>query len=822
MIPPTGPNLATGSRRAEPDIYWRLQKQLPDEFTVIHSIPWLSSVARAIDGRPVPTGEIDFLILHPELGLLAIEVKGGVLAYDRTEFVYLRTGERLDPVRQVRRGTHGLENWLKAQGNSAVKIGYALLLPDSEVKGRPLPPALFDPTVSPPREIAMDRPDLHELGEKVQGVMRYWRQTLNARPLGAARVQKLVDLICPEADYSPSWLGRIEFDEKEWLKLSLEQTESLNAAVRATRSVITGWPGTGKTLLAISLARRLHRENQSALFLVYNTLLAKALSTQLSDSRKVKVMQFHALCRQAARALGKAVPTAGAQGATDVWYRDEAPLLLRQAVQQGALPQYEALILDEAQVFEQEWLRTLTGWMGERRIAAFCDETQVFEFEKKTTVAEICSIIGALSPFTLTVNKRSPHAVFERLQQALDSPYQHHNPRPDEPDTLQELAVDDPASTLGEVLERLKAEKVPSNAVMILFHKARPWNDVIPPDYPVTMESIARFRGLESPVVIIYAPHSIDDVPLFCAYSRATSRCIVIYNAYEVTKGTCGNFGKLLLESGQEPDIRAAAALGSTTGIIDKLGLSVERIVSRAGHVGWCRDWGAWLIPPDDGAGVTSALWLDYLSLVTDRLIYCWDYRSRGSLLRGKARLELTDGLDLEEMILAGCNICKCLTPHTMKLGAPDVCALCVSTDYLPSGEPPEGKDLSGCDTMLASSEKVPANVKRQYPPPIIALGWWNTLPDDNQAKLVQAILNVGGSVGYRAALVFSGIEIIKTEPGKELVLDSMAKKYYSWSTWMSERLSPTKWREIVALALSRWKQRGLIGSKSKGVFYRL
>lgn len=210
MIPATGPIEATGSRRAEPDVYWRLRKQLSDDFTVIHSIPRLSSVAREIDGRPVPTGEIDFLVLHPGLGLLAIEVKGGVLGYDRTRVVYLRTGEKLDPIRQVRRGAHGLARWLKEQSGLRVRIGYAVLLPDSEVKERLLPPALIDPTVSPPQAIVIDRRDLHGLGEKVRDLMQYWREVLALVPLGANRVDKLVELICPEGGCSPSWPTRIK------------------------------------------------------------------------------------------------------------------------------------------------------------------------------------------------------------------------------------------------------------------------------------------------------------------------------------------------------------------------------------------------------------------------------------------------------------------------------------------------------------------------------------------------------------------------------------------------------------------------------------
>jgi hypothetical protein len=93
MIPSQGP-APTSSRVAEPMLYQALAKQLPDDFTVIHSLPWLAKAVKEIDGRDAPTGELDFLILHPLLGILGIEVKGGLVGYDRNAFVFLRTGER--------------------------------------------------------------------------------------------------------------------------------------------------------------------------------------------------------------------------------------------------------------------------------------------------------------------------------------------------------------------------------------------------------------------------------------------------------------------------------------------------------------------------------------------------------------------------------------------------------------------------------------------------------------------------------------------------------------------------------------------------------
>jgi hypothetical protein len=76
MYPKGGPT-KNASYQAEPMVYKALESMLPDGFVVIHSVRWLAQVAKEVDGRPVPVGEIDFLILHPLLEILALEIKEG-------------------------------------------------------------------------------------------------------------------------------------------------------------------------------------------------------------------------------------------------------------------------------------------------------------------------------------------------------------------------------------------------------------------------------------------------------------------------------------------------------------------------------------------------------------------------------------------------------------------------------------------------------------------------------------------------------------------------------------------------------------------------
>jgi hypothetical protein len=176
----------------------------------------------------VPTGELDFLVLHPEYGILALEVKGGIVAYHQSVFV-LRNGTRIDPVRQVRRGTHALARWIHNAGGPSLKIGYAIVLPDSDLEEQPVPPALIDQKPNGPQSIVLDKNDLRYLGQKIIKIMDFWKNALENKSLGKTLISKVKDLICPVADYRPKWRSRIQETSEQWLVLTDQQQKHLCA-----------------------------------------------------------------------------------------------------------------------------------------------------------------------------------------------------------------------------------------------------------------------------------------------------------------------------------------------------------------------------------------------------------------------------------------------------------------------------------------------------------------------------------------------------------------------------------------------------------------
>src|SRR5262249_25084413 len=94
---------------AEQAVYTILATHLPNDFVVFHNVRWLakSRAGGAVDG------ETDFLIAHPDYGVLVIEVKGGTIRYDGATGAWTSTDRNgvvydIDPFGQARRAQYSL------------------------------------------------------------------------------------------------------------------------------------------------------------------------------------------------------------------------------------------------------------------------------------------------------------------------------------------------------------------------------------------------------------------------------------------------------------------------------------------------------------------------------------------------------------------------------------------------------------------------------------------------------------------------------------------------------------------------------------------
>ncbi len=793
---------------AEPNIYWQLKLGLADDFVVIHSLPWLCSAVKKVDSKYPPTGEIDFLVVHADLGVLAIEVKAGRYAVRGTEFVCLSGYDTRDPIGQLRRNTHGVAKWLGVDPALRIRFGYAFAFPDSQFTWEHPIPAMFDMTVDPPARIVIDFTEMQDIAKRTLEIMRYWLDSGVTHPLGSAKKDHLVNTICPHFDGTPSWGVRVLYDNSIWLRLTEQQSQVLNNALKSNRMLVTGWPGSGKTLIAVELARRFSKSGKT-LVVVFNSLLREHLARQLGNNPNAEAVTWHSLCRKARLALGKPEEN------SDEWRKNECILDLQEALAAKLLPEYEHLILDEAQALRSEWIQALAIWAGSSTIHCFCDESQKFAFEEGCSLDDLVRVIDA-SPYHLTAILRTPPAVTQRLTQVRsDHPYQLTTTRAHDPDALQEVLTDDWYGSIQTLVKVLFDQQVAKHEITLLTRLPLEYLsstvDELLAQLGIRHETVARFRGMESPVVILLGSEDMDEAQLFCAYSRATTLFIAIYDAEELAwkQNNMGRFAGVLLNDAKiskQVSIAREQALSSTLAR-DYVSYFTE---VRSTKLGWSGEWKGWCIELQ-GEVDPAETWIDFLATEYPWPIYSWHLNSRREIRVTQPIAGMADELVDHGLRLQRCEKCKMVTPH--QSGREDVCTLHLHDDF-DIEDPPE---ISALETIFAHDKTIislledprdPEKLGPSLPIALAAVAHRLYAHKHGKRELKPAYLAGGKTVLYRLAMAFTLARIrITSKPiDRDQFAEDIFARYETWDTSITLKDWKSKVSNAFSVCLSPWK----------------
>src|SRR5690242_9402114 len=103
-------------KSAEVRLYDLLSQQLHGNWTIFYGVAWLGLTA--INGIP-QDGETDFIVAHPDHGVLLIEVKGGDISYNGSRRQWISTDRAgiaydIDPFTQVVKCKHALLHKIKS------------------------------------------------------------------------------------------------------------------------------------------------------------------------------------------------------------------------------------------------------------------------------------------------------------------------------------------------------------------------------------------------------------------------------------------------------------------------------------------------------------------------------------------------------------------------------------------------------------------------------------------------------------------------------------------------------------------------------------
>lgn len=543
MIPPEVRD--DTASQAERLMFQQLKTQLPADYTVLHSVSWLSRQShQSLDG------EADFVLLHPDRGFLVLEVKGGLIRRDGPTGTWSsrsRSGRvyRIDnPFTQAQRSMHALDRKIAdtpATRAFTYPFARAVAFPDGLVGDLHL-------GVDTHQDLIIDSRDLNDLEA---AVTRAWDAPRQPGP-GPAGVKALVALLAPVVEIQRWGLAASIINERgEMIQLTQQQMQLLDFLAGHRRVAINGVAGSGKSVLAMEQARRLASQGFRVLFTCFNKALAAAVGRELHATlplaaSPIVVKTYHDLATDFARRAGISLPADPDRLPGDeqrTYYESLLPEHLLTAT--SRLPdRFDAIIVDEGQDFGNDWWLTLEELLADQTagiLSIFYDDNQqIYSRRGDYPIPQ--------PHYHLTKNCRTTRRIHDATMPYATSELWADCQGPAGRDIERvDVVPGQELKALERVIRNLvEVEQVPLEDIVLLSprgplkspfkegSKAGKWMLSWTSEGPnvIRCRSIHVFKGLEIPVVILAEPQKVYPATrsqlLYVALSRAQHHVIVL------------------------------------------------------------------------------------------------------------------------------------------------------------------------------------------------------------------------------------------------------------------------------------------------------
>lgn len=410
-----------------------------------------------------------------------------------------------------------------------MRVGHAVAFPSINFDGSLGPAAQ--------RSITLYATDLFDPIAKIDGVFQHWG--LN-HAFSLPSLAQIVQLLAPTVEIRQTLKVDLARSEAEILRLTAEQQRLFSNLRGVRRLIATGGPGTGKTLLALAHTRALASQGFRTRLVCYNELLGRELARSLQSEPRIEVSTFHALCLREAGRAGLPIPSNPSQ----TWWDAEAPELLATAINHRG-PVIDALIVDEGQDFAPNWFRALTSDLIEPVEApfyVFADDRQ--ELRRR----EWRDGVPISGEYALSENCRNTLPIARRLNALYSEDGPDRGAEGALPALVAFVPGDDVLAMALELAERLLDEQglLPEDLTVLCDDPllVRRLRETYVAQQPivgyggrgVACETIARFKGLEAPAILMILTGTNDTEHdrtsmAYIGLSRARSAAIILARA---------------------------------------------------------------------------------------------------------------------------------------------------------------------------------------------------------------------------------------------------------------------------------------------------
>lgn len=362
--------------------------------------------------------EIDFVVAIEGAGIFCIEVKGGEVWHNGTDWLQRsRSGQvkTIDPVKQVRQARYALRNFIEADPRwtqARPRWNHVVVLTQSEI---PQDFALADC----PRWMVIDRNEIGALGEKLRAVALSQKADLPL--LSETAIDQLQTALGGRGLPQRDVVARALENEDAADILNEQQAVILGAARLLTRVEIRGGAGSGKTFMAVEQARRLAQQGQRVALICYSHGLASYLKRITAGWKRRHqpgyVGEFHSLGIKWGAPVGPDENERTKE--TSQFFEHDLPAQMLQLA--TGLPEgqrFDAIVIDEAQDFADSWWDPILAALRDPEdsgLYVFIDEGQrVFDRQGTPPVP--------LVPLILDQNIRNTRQIATAFQPLVDHP----------------------------------------------------------------------------------------------------------------------------------------------------------------------------------------------------------------------------------------------------------------------------------------------------------------------------------------------------------------------------------------------------------------
>lgn len=323
-------------------IMFNALKDLSEEYYVFHSFKIVS-----IDADVITASETDFVIFHPQKGILCIEAKAGKVKLEGNKWKYANGDEMSHggPYRQAENGKWRLRDYIKDSGYGYLmnrcKLLHAVWFPsiDNEYISKVNLPTEAD------RKITLTANSFDNIEEEISAIFDIELPNKIETKLTAADTKLLIDkFLAPSFDLIPIANMKVENQRYVFKRMLKEQVALLSYLEEQNNAVINGLAGTGKTVMAVEKARRHAENDESVLFLCYNHYLKEHLQENYGHLN----ISFYTIDGLACKLCDTTTPN-----------YERLKEILEEMYLEETFP-YQHIIIDEGQDFGKERLNDIS------------------------------------------------------------------------------------------------------------------------------------------------------------------------------------------------------------------------------------------------------------------------------------------------------------------------------------------------------------------------------------------------------------------------------------------------------------------------------